>query len=94
MLSQEEVKKIANLARLELSDKEINNFSNQLSDILNYLDQIKSLDLSQVSESISGAENIEHVLRVDKVEESDVSSLRQSYKLNDGHLVAPNVFNK
>jgi aspartyl-tRNA(Asn)/glutamyl-tRNA(Gln) amidotransferase subunit C len=94
MLSQEEVKKIANLARLELSDKEINNFSNQLSDILNYLDQIKSLDLSQVSESISGAENIEHVLRVDKVEESDVSSLRQSYELNDGHLVAPNVFNK
>ena len=94
MLSQEEVKKIANLARLELSAQEIDNFSNQLSDILNYLDQIKSLDLSQVSESISGAENIEHVLRVDKVEESDVSSLRQSYKLNDGHLVAPNVFNK
>lgn len=94
MLDIEEIKKIANLARLKLSEQEMASFSHQLSDILNYLDQIKSLDLSQVVESISGAQDIEHVLRTDQVLASDVVSLQQAYKLDEGHLVAPNVFNK
>lgn len=94
MLETAEIKKIANLAKLDLSTAEMDHFSDQLSDILNYLDQIKSLDLSSVTESISGATDLQHVLRPDQVQVSDVESIRQAYQLEDDYLVSPGVFNK
>ncbi|MCB9802846.1 Asp-tRNA(Asn)/Glu-tRNA(Gln) amidotransferase subunit GatC [Candidatus Nomurabacteria bacterium] len=93
-MQAEEIKKIANLAKLDLSSAEKDSFLRQLSDILAYLDQIKDLNLEQVPESISGAEEIEHVLRTDQVEDSDPKSIRQAYQLTDDYLVSPGVFNK
>jgi aspartyl-tRNA(Asn)/glutamyl-tRNA(Gln) amidotransferase subunit C len=94
MISTEEIKRIANLAKLELSAEEMANFAKQLSDILSYLDQIKVLDLENVPESLSGAEDIDHVLRTDQVVASDSKVLLQANNLADNQLLAPNVFNK
>jgi aspartyl-tRNA(Asn)/glutamyl-tRNA(Gln) amidotransferase subunit C len=47
-LSQQDVKRIADLARLELTPEELALFTQQLSDILVYVEQIQALDTSGV----------------------------------------------
>lgn len=48
-LSQEDVKRIAELARLELTTDELDLFTRQLGDILTYVEQIRSLDTTGVA---------------------------------------------
>jgi aspartyl-tRNA(Asn)/glutamyl-tRNA(Gln) amidotransferase subunit C len=47
-LSIEEVRHVAELAKLELSDEEISLFAVQLSAILDYAEQIQAVDTSSV----------------------------------------------
>jgi len=47
-LSKEEVLKIANLARLELSPAEVEKYGDQLSAILDYVEALNKLDVSNI----------------------------------------------
>jgi aspartyl-tRNA(Asn)/glutamyl-tRNA(Gln) amidotransferase subunit C len=47
-LSQQEVARIASLARLELTAEELTLFTEQLSDILVYVEQIRAVDTAGV----------------------------------------------
>ena len=47
-LSMDEVRHVAELAKLELSDEEINQYAMQLSAILDYAEQIQGVDTSSV----------------------------------------------
>jgi aspartyl-tRNA(Asn)/glutamyl-tRNA(Gln) amidotransferase subunit C len=47
-LTEEEVKHIAHLARLELSDAELESYREQLSAILEYADRLKKVDTSGI----------------------------------------------
>ena len=48
-LSRDHVQKIAELARLELTEEELDLFTRQLGDILTYVEQIRALDTSGVA---------------------------------------------
>ena len=48
-LSKQDVVRIAELARLELSDDELELFTRQLGDILTYVEQIRALDTTGVA---------------------------------------------
>jgi len=48
ILSKQEVQRIAELARLELTSDELDLFTRQLGDILTYVEQIRALDTSGV----------------------------------------------
>jgi aspartyl-tRNA(Asn)/glutamyl-tRNA(Gln) amidotransferase subunit C len=48
MITREEVLHVAKLARLELSDDEVDRFTEQLSAILEAVDKVSELDLSDV----------------------------------------------
>lgn len=48
-LSREDVKRIAELARLELTHDELDLFTRQLGDILTYVEQIRTLDTTGVT---------------------------------------------
>lgn len=48
ILSSQEVQRIAELARLELTADELELFTRQLGDILTYVEQIRSLDTTGV----------------------------------------------
>jgi aspartyl-tRNA(Asn)/glutamyl-tRNA(Gln) amidotransferase subunit C len=48
-LSHDEVRRIAELARLELTDSEVALFSDQLARILEYVEQIQRLDTTGVA---------------------------------------------
>lgn len=48
-LNQQDVKRIAELARLELTAEELDLFTRQLGDILAYVEQIRDLDTTGVA---------------------------------------------
>ena len=48
MITREEVLHVAKLARLELADDEVDRFTEQLSAILEAVDKVSELDLSDV----------------------------------------------
>ena len=66
-LSKEEVQNVANLARIELTQEEVEKFSNQLSEVLTYVEQLQGVNTEGIEETaqVTGLEN---VLREDKIE--------------------------
>ena len=48
-ISEEEVKHIANLAKLKLSDEEVKKFSVELGQIAEFVEKLKEVDVSSVS---------------------------------------------
>lgn len=63
-INKDTVKYTADLARIELSDKELGDFTGQLDRILEYVDQLKKLD-------VSGLEPTSHVLEMKNVYRED-----------------------
>ena len=60
MLSEEDVRHIAKLARIALSDEEVVKFSKQLSGVLDYMDILNECDVSSVegTNQVTGLENV------------------------------------
>ncbi len=65
MIKEKEVKYLAQLARLELTEKDIQKLEKDLVSILDYIDQLKEVDVSQVE---LGEEAEERSLRKDEVQ--------------------------
>jgi len=64
-LSADDVRKVARLARLELSDAEVETMARQLSAIVDYVGQLQRLDLEGV-EPLSHALDVCNVFRADE----------------------------
>ena len=69
MIDREQVLHVARLARLELSEEEIERMSGELSGILEHVDRITALDLDDV-EPTSHVVALENVLRADEPDPS------------------------
>jgi aspartyl-tRNA(Asn)/glutamyl-tRNA(Gln) amidotransferase subunit C len=66
MLSRDQVLHVTRLARLELTDDEVDRFSGELSKVLDYIETIGELgDLADV-EPTSHVVEVENVLRADE----------------------------
>lgn len=61
MLSEEEVKKVAHMARIELSETDVQKFQKDLSSVLDYVDALQQVDTSglDIVSSVTGLENVE-----------------------------------
>lgn len=59
-LSRDDVLKLAQLARLELSDEEVEQYQSELSDILQYVEQLGSVDVSGLkpTNQVTGLTNV------------------------------------
>lgn len=64
MIDREQVLHVAKLARLRLSDDEVEKMSSELSGILDHIEKIEELDLDAV-EPTSHVVQLENVLRPD-----------------------------
>jgi len=69
MIDREQVLHVARLARLRLSDDEVERMSSELSTILDHIEKINELDLEDV-EPTSHVVEVENVLRADEPRES------------------------
>lgn len=68
-IDKETVKYVAHLARIELQDKELEKLSQQLHDILDFIDKLKELDIKNTNPT-SHILPISNVLREDKLHKS------------------------
>lgn len=68
-IDTEQVRKVAKLARLELNDAEISEFTDQLGSILEYVEKMNELDTADV-EPLAHCLPISNVLRDDRVKPS------------------------
>ena len=80
MIDKEQVHKVAHLARLALSEAEEIQFTSQLGDILDYVEQLGELDVTDVPPT-TRAIDVSNITRVDE---------QQTYGDREGILaVAP-----
>jgi aspartyl-tRNA(Asn)/glutamyl-tRNA(Gln) amidotransferase subunit C len=69
MIDRDQVLHVARLARLELSEAEVEKMSSELSSILDHIEKISELDLEDVPPT-SHVVEVENVLRADEPRES------------------------
>ncbi|OGJ41854.1 asparaginyl/glutamyl-tRNA amidotransferase subunit C, partial [Candidatus Peregrinibacteria bacterium RIFCSPLOWO2_01_FULL_39_12] len=60
MLTEDQVRHIAKLARIRLTDEEVKKFSKQLSGVLDYMDVLNEVDTKKVAETsqVTGLKNV------------------------------------
>ena len=63
-LEEKEVKHLAALARLELSEEELKKYTSQLSEVLDYVNKLQALPTNELNKSVSAGVS----LRSDKVD--------------------------
>ncbi|MBW2465886.1 MAG: Asp-tRNA(Asn)/Glu-tRNA(Gln) amidotransferase subunit GatC [Deltaproteobacteria bacterium] len=91
-ITPEEVAHVANLARLHLSQAEVEEMTRQLDDILNYVAKLNELDTDGV-EPTTHAISIVNAFRVDEVRPSLARerSLANGPRQNGESFVVPRV---
>jgi aspartyl-tRNA(Asn)/glutamyl-tRNA(Gln) amidotransferase subunit C len=87
-LSRDDVLKLARLARLHLSDAEVEQFAGEISAILGYVEQLQTVKLTDVKPTyqVTGLTN---VMRADTVKDYGVSPedlLKNAPKTEGGHI--------
>ncbi len=68
MLTKEEIKHIAELARLDLNEEELKMYGEQLSSVLKYIEQLQEVNTEDI-EPTAQVTGLENVLREDEVED-------------------------
>jgi len=94
-ISKEEVKHIAHLARLSINDKEINSFQEDLGEILNYVDRLKTVKTKE-KENVT-AKKIFNIFRKDKFSAGKPNHkkknfLREAPDRKDNFFKVPPIF--
>ncbi len=91
-LTREEVLHVAELARLSLSPEEIELFTVQLNEILEYVEKLQKLDTSRV-EPLAHVIPIFNVFREDQVRQSlpQDAALENAPAREDGNFLVPRV---
>ena len=94
-ISKEEVKKVANLARLELNENEIINHAEQLEKILDYIVQLEKIDTDDVPCTTRAIEVI-NIFRKDENKNSDLNEelLELGPSREDRYFKVPRIINE
>jgi aspartyl-tRNA(Asn)/glutamyl-tRNA(Gln) amidotransferase subunit C len=92
-ISQDLVKTISRLAKLNLTDKQIEQYTKDLSSVVGYMEEIKNIDVEKVSET-SRVTDEENVLRNDEVKSSlsQEKALKNCKNTHNGYFLVPAIF--
>ena len=94
-ITKDEVIKVAQLARLELNESEINNHAKQLEKILEYIKQLENIDTGDVPCTTRAIEVI-NVLRKDEKKNNDCTEelLELGPSREDKYFKVPKIINE
>ena len=97
-LSSGEVRHIGELAKLELSDEEVERYRGQLVRIFDYIGQIDEMKTDGIEQAHHPTMQVSNVFREDFVDESGSLSqqecLENAPATHDGFFVVPGILNK
>ncbi|NPV58236.1 MAG: Asp-tRNA(Asn)/Glu-tRNA(Gln) amidotransferase subunit GatC [Actinobacteria bacterium] len=92
MIEKKDVEYVAWLARLELSEEEIERFTRQLGQVLEHAEKIKSLDTSEIRPT-SHPLPLKNVMREDLVKPglTQEEALSNAPRAEGGYFVVPRI---
>ena len=79
MLDRKQIEHVAKLAKLELTNAEVEKFQKQLSEVLDYFNILNEVDTDGI-EPTSQVTGLENVMREDKME-NDLSVENKEYQV-------------
>lgn len=93
-LTLDQVKHIAKLSRIQLTEAELEKYRLQLSAVLGYIEKLNELDTSDLEPTVNTTGITDH-LREDTQQPSFTvaEATQNSTHSEDGFFVVPNVFN-
>lgn len=91
-ISRDEVARLAKLARLALTDHELDSFAGQLDAILGYVSQVQAVDTSDVKPTGNPLKDV-NVTRADVVVPSltQQQALAEAPAADDGRFAVPQI---
>ncbi|KAB8130122.1 Asp-tRNA(Asn)/Glu-tRNA(Gln) amidotransferase subunit GatC [Gracilibacillus oryzae] len=91
-ISKEQVKHVANLARLAITDEEVERMTKQLADIINYAELLNELDTDNVKPT-THVLDLKNVMRKDEPREwiSKEDALKNAPDQKDGQFRVPSI---
>lgn len=96
-LSTDDVVHVASLAKLKLTKEEIEKYKKQLSNVLNYFEELSEVDTDGV-EPTSQTTGLTNITRSDEVKATNVLTLDEaisgSDKTKNGYFVVPAILDK
>lgn len=94
-ISKEDVKRIANLANIKLTDAELEKFAPQISSILGYVEKLSDLDLKNIK--FKSQTDLKNIFRTDtplpSLPNSD-ATLNRKDTSKGGYIAVKGVLNK
>lgn len=92
MISEEKVKHIANLAKLNVTEEEMNKYQKQLNDILTEIDKILKVDITNDEIMISPSDN-KNCYSEDVIEShiSKSDALKNAKRVKGDYIIVPKV---
>jgi len=91
-LNHDDIRRIAHLARIAVTDQEVSEIGQKLAGIFNMIEQMRAVDTSNVAPMSHGIDVVQR-LREDKVSETDQRELFQSLapQVENGLYLVPKV---
>jgi len=91
-ISKEQVKRVADLARLALTDEEVELFAKQLGDIIDYAELLNELDTEGV-EPTTHVLDLKNVMRKDEPKKwiTQEEALKNAPDVQDGQFRVPAI---
>lgn len=95
-IDEGKVKHVAQLARLQLSDEELQIFTKQLGDILEYMDILNKVKTEKVEPTYQVLDGTENISREDKVRKSfsQIKAVEQANFRHQGYFAVKSVFSE
>ncbi len=94
--TQDQVRHVAKLARLHLTDEEVQMYQNQLAGIFGYIEKLQEVDISSV-ENAKHASRDQMILRKDEVSMPDDAEKLLAVthqEIIGGHIAIPAIMKK
>ncbi len=93
MLTREDVLKLARLARLDLSDEEVEQFTGELTSILGYVEQLQDVDVDDLEPTyqVTGLKNVTRKDEIKDYGADQAALLKNAPAIENGHIKVKRV---
>jgi len=91
-ISKDLIKSLSKLAKLNLTEKEIEKYVNEFSSVMGYMEEIKSLNVENIPETARVTDE-GNVFREDEVKPSfnQEQALKNSKNTHNGYFLVPQI---